>query len=66
MKRIVRKVVSTMIVLALIVGSMANGTTKQVQAAVSQVKSTSNYLNSSVEYLYLGKHGVRYNVDQIN
>ncbi len=59
MKKTTKKLVSRMLILSMVVGSMVNGITKQVQAAVNQEKLTSNYLNSSVKYLSLGGQGVK-------
>jgi len=59
MKKTTKKLVSRMLILSMIVGSMVNGTTKQVQAAVNQEKLTSNYLNSSNKYLSLGGQGIK-------
>jgi len=56
-KQMKRKLLSTMLILAMIVISMANSNTKQVQAAVSPEELTSGYLNSSEIYLYLGEQG---------
>jgi len=58
MSKRIRKLLSIMLIITIVVGSIGNITTKQAKAAVSQVKSTSNYLNISVKYLYLGEKGI--------
>jgi len=59
MKKILKKIISTMLILAMVVVSMTNGITKQVYAAVNQEELITNYLNCSVKYLYLGEQGAK-------
>jgi len=55
----VKKILATMLILSMVVVGMVNGTTEPVQAAVNQKELISNYLSSSVKYLYLGGQGVK-------
>lgn len=59
MKKITKQLLSTMLILAMVVVSMATGMTKQAEAAVNEGGVSSNYLNSSEKYLYLGGQGVK-------
>ena len=57
LKKMIRKNMSIILILALVVASMNNTTTKLVQAATKQEILASTYLNASEKYLYLGGQG---------
>ncbi len=57
-KKTTTKIVSVILILAMVVVSMTNVAPKQVQAAVNQEKVIANYLNSAVKCLYLGDQGL--------
>jgi len=56
-KKMVRRVLSTILVIAMVVVSLAGGKPKQAQAAVTAKELVSTYINVSEMYLYLGGQG---------
>jgi len=56
-KKMVRRVLSTILVIAMVVVSLAGVKPKQAQAAVTAKELVSTYINVSEMYLYLGGQG---------
>ena len=57
-KRVIKRLLSTIIVLAMVVVSMANGAPQQAQAAAGTKELVNSCINASEKYLYLGGQGV--------
>ncbi|MHB8131694.1 MAG: SwmB domain-containing protein [Mobilitalea sp.] len=54
-KRVIRRILSTITVFAMVVASISSGAPKQVQAEVGTKEVSSNYLNTTRKYLNLGE-----------